>query len=106
VAAITGLRREFQFLHGKRAALIRRFHDETCVFVSESFARRHRLRENDLLELMTPEGPRSFPVAAIFYDYVTDQGIVYMSAENFVRIWHDDRIHSVAVYLKSGRRAG
>ncbi|MFZ1219901.1 MAG: FtsX-like permease family protein [Chthoniobacterales bacterium] len=106
VAAITGIRREFQFLHGDRASLVRRFHEETCVFVSESFARRHHVRENDVVELMTPDGPRSFPVAAIFYDYVTDQGIIYMSAENFVRFWRDDRIHSVAVYLKTGHRTG
>ena len=106
LAAITGIRREFQFLRGDHTSLIRRFHGEVCVFVSESFARRHRVRENDTIELMTPGGPRSFPVAAIFYDYVTDQGIIYLSEENFVRFWHDDRIHSVAVYLKSGHTAG
>jgi len=105
LAAITGIRREFQFLHGDRNLLIRRFREETCVFVSESFARRHRVRENDAIELMTPDGPHSFPVAAILYDYVTEQGIVYMSAANFARFWHDDRIRSVAVYLKTGHRA-
>lgn len=105
VAAITGIRREYQFLRGDRDALIRRFHEEPCVFVSESFARRHRVRENDAIELMTPDGPRSFPVAAVFYDYVRDQGIVYLSAANFARFWHDDRINSVAVYLKPGHRA-
>jgi putative ABC transport system permease protein len=54
---------------------------------------------------MTPDGPHSFPVVAIFYDYVRDQGIVYMSASNFSRFWHDDRIQNVAVYLKTGHRA-
>jgi putative ABC transport system permease protein len=73
--------------------------------VSESFARRHRVRQNDTLELMTPDGPRAFPIAAVFYDYTRDQGIVYMSAENFSRFWRDDRIHSVALYLKEGHRA-
>jgi putative ABC transport system permease protein len=105
VAVISGARRKFEFLHGDRAALMRRFHDEPCVFVSESFARRHRVRENNVLELVTPDGPRSFPVAAIFYDYTRDQGIVYLSTQNFARFWHDDRFHSVAVYLKKDRRA-
>jgi putative ABC transport system permease protein len=105
LAAISGVRREFQFLHGDHSALIRRFRDEPCVLVSESFARRHRLRENDTIELVTPDGPRSFPVVGIFYDYVRDQGIVYMSAANFARFWHDDRIHSVAIYLKQGHQA-
>jgi putative ABC transport system permease protein len=105
LAAITGARREFQFVHGNRASLIRRFREEPCVFVSESFARRHRVRENDRIELVTPDGPRSFPVVGIFYDYVRDQGIVYMSATNFTRFWHDDRFHSVAIYLKKGHRS-
>ena len=105
VAVITGARREFQFFRGDRRDLMRRFREEPCVFVSESFARRHRLRENDALALVTPDGPRSFPVAAIFYDYTRDQGVVYMSEKNFSRFWHDDRVHSVAVYLQKGHRA-
>jgi putative ABC transport system permease protein len=104
MAIIRGERRQFQFLHGDRAELMRRFHDEPCVFVSESFARRHRLREGNTITLTTPDGPRPFPIAAVFYDYTRDQGIVYMSTENFVRFWHDDRVHSVAVYLRPNHR--
>jgi putative ABC transport system permease protein len=104
MAVIRGERRQFQFLHGDRAELMRHFHGEPCVFVSESFARRHRVREGDTIPLTTPDGPRPFPVAAVFYDYTRDQGIVYMSTENFALFWHDDRVHSVAVYLKPNRR--
>lgn len=105
MAVITGKRREFQFVHGDSAALLRRFQEEPCVFVSESFARRHRVRQNDAIELTTPEGPRSFPVAAVFYDYTRDQGVIYISAANFKRFWHDDRITSVALYLKKDHPA-
>ena len=105
VAVIRGERRQFQFLRGNRTDLMRRFHAEPCVFVSESFARRRRVREGDTIALTTPEGPRPFPIAAVFYDYTRDQGIVYMSTENFVRVWHDDRVHSVAVYVRPDRRA-
>ena len=105
VAVISGARRQFKFVHGDNAALMRRFHEEACVFASESFLRRHHLRETDAIELTTPEGPRSFPIAGVFYDYTRDQGIVYLSAKNFARFWHDDRIHSVALYLKENRSA-
>jgi putative ABC transport system permease protein len=104
MAVIRGERRQFQFLHGDRAELMRRFHSEPCVFVSESFTRRHRVREGDTLALTTPDGPRSFPIVAVFYDYTRDQGIVYMSTENFARFWHDDRVHSVAIYLRPNHR--
>ncbi len=98
-----GARRRFQFLRGDRTDLMRRFREEPCVFASESFARRHHLREGDTIELTTPDGPRTFSVAALFYDYSSDQGYVYLSAKNFARFWHDDRINSVAVYLKKSR---
>jgi putative ABC transport system permease protein len=106
VAVIRGSdRRHFQFLRGEHSELMRRFRDEPCVFISESFAHRHPLTEADGIELMTPDGPRWFPVAAVFYDYTRDQGIVYLSAKNFARFWRDDRIHSVALYLKENSQA-
>ena len=106
VAVIRGERRRFQFLNGGDGrARMRRFHEEPCVLISESFARRNQLREGDVMQLTTPEGPRPFAVAGVFYDYTRDQGIVYLSAKNFVRFWNDDRVHSVAVYLKENRAA-
>src|SRR5688572_13082375 len=104
VAVIPGERRKFQFLNGGDArARLRRFRNESCVLISESFGRRHQLREGDVMELTTPNGPRTFPIAGVFYDYTRDQGIVYMSAKSFVSFWRDDRVHSVAVYLKENR---
>ena len=47
----------------------------------------------------------AFAVAALFYDYTSDQGYVYLSAKNFARFWHDDRINSVAIYLKRNHSA-
>ena len=106
VAVIQGERRVFQFLNGGDAgARMRRFHNEACVLISESFARRNQLRDGDILQLTTPDGPRPFCVAGVFYDYTRDQGIVYLSAKNFVHFWRDDRVHSVAVYLKEDRPA-
>jgi putative ABC transport system permease protein len=100
VAVIRGERRVFQFLRGNRTELMRRFHAEPYVFVSESFARRQHVREGDTIALTTPDGPRPFPIAAVFYDYTRDEGIVYLSTENFARFWRDDRVNSVAIYLK------
>jgi putative ABC transport system permease protein len=106
VAVIRGERRQFQFLNGGDVGVrLRRFQNEPCVLISESFARRNQLREGGVMQLTTPDGPRPFPIAGVFYDYTRDQGIVYMSAKNFVSLWRDDRVHSVAVYLKESRAA-
>jgi putative ABC transport system permease protein len=106
VAVVRGIgQRHFQFVRGDASAILRRFREESCVLVSESFARRHHLRDGDPIKLTTPEGPREFPVAGIFYDYTRDRGIVYMSARTFAAFWHDDRVNSVAVYLKKNGSA-
>ena len=44
-------------------------------------------------------GLQQFIIAGVFYDYASDQGVVFMSEKNFVRHWKDDRINSLAVYL-------
>jgi putative ABC transport system permease protein len=103
LAIITGARRRnLPFLHGDNDEIIRQFYEEDCVLVSESFARRFHLAENESLKLSTPEGPKAFRIAGIFYDYARDQGIVFLSAKNFIHYWQDDRVNSVALYLKRG----
>ena len=106
VAVVRGSeRRRLQFVRGDSAAIMRRFYSETCVLVSESFARRHRVRDGESLELPTPAGVQGFPIAGTFYDYTRDQGIVYLSRDHFVRLWNDDRVNSLAVYLRENASA-
>ncbi|MGI8820648.1 MAG: ABC transporter permease [Chthoniobacterales bacterium] len=106
VAVVRGAdQRRLRFLRGDGIAIMRRFYDEPCVLVSESFTRRHHVREGEMLELTTPEGPRRFPIAGTFYDYTRDQGVVFMSTKTFQPIWHDDRVNSLAVYLQPGASA-
>ena len=102
VAVVRGSdRRRLYFVRGESRAIMQRFYHEQCVLVSESFARRHHVRDGDELPLTTPEGVRRFPIAGTFYDYTRDQGVVYMSAKTFVAIWKDERVNSLAVYLQN-----
>ncbi|MEO6971356.1 MAG: FtsX-like permease family protein [Chthoniobacterales bacterium] len=106
VAVITGRnRRNLRFLHGNNDDIIPRFYREQCVLVSESFARRFHVAEGETLRLPTPEGEKDFPIAGIFYDYTSDRGTVFLSEKNFQRFWHDDRVNSVALYLKPNAKA-
>ena len=95
-----GNRRNLRFLRGDNDAIIDRFYHARCVLVSESFARRFEVKEGDLLALPAPAGVEKFPVAGIFYDYTRDQGTVFLSRANFQKIWHDDRVNSLGLYLK------
>ncbi len=103
VAVVRGSnRRTLRFLQGRDDQIMPRFYGEQCVLVSESFARRFRVKTGDVMQLPTPAGSQAFPIAGVFYNYTTDQGLVFLSEKNFVRLWHDDRVNSVAVYLKPG----
>ena len=103
IAVITGeRRRNLRFLRGDNDEIIRRFYEEECVLVSESFARRFQVSEKGTLALPSPDGVKKFSIAGVFYDYTRDQGTVFLSAKNFARYWHDDRVNSVALYLKPG----
>ena len=106
IAVIRGVpQRQLQFVRGDAAAMMQRFRSEQCALVSESFTRRHHVRDGDVLDLPTPSGRQPFPIAGTFYDYTRDQGVVYLSERNFLRFWNDNRVNSVAVYLKAGASA-
>ena len=99
-------RRTLRFLEGESDEIMPRFYGEQCVLVSESFARRFHVAAGDVMQLPTPEGTAAFPVAGVFFNYTNDQGLVFVSEKTFVRLWHDDRVNSVAVYLKPGAAPG
>ena len=74
-----------------------------AVLVSEPFAFRHQLPPRGaVVELLTDRGPRSFPVAGVFYDYATEEGLVLVSRNVYEELWDDRAISSLAVYVGTG----
>ena len=73
-----------------------------AAVVSESFALRHRKAVGDRLVLNTDRGRRDFRVAAVYYDYSSDQGIVVLDRSTFRKYYGDRPPRSLAVYLKEG----
>ena len=52
--------------------------------------------------LNTDLGRRAFRVAAVYYDYSSDQGIVVLDRSIFLKYYGDRPLRSLAVYLKEG----
>ncbi len=73
-----------------------------AVAVTESFARKWKVRAGQPLTLITPAGPRTFPIAGIYADYSRDQGTVLMARPTFDRHWAQPGVNSLAVYLREG----
>jgi putative ABC transport system permease protein len=93
----------YRFSEGDPQATWQRVH-AGAVLVSEPFAFRHRLpARGGSVTLQTDRGPASFPVAGVYYDYATEQGVVLMAREVYERHWDDRGRTSVAAYLEPGR---
>ena len=88
------------YVGGNAARKQAAFHQPQSVLVSEPFAHRYHVREGDTLPIPTPDGVVPFHVAGVYYDYARDAGIIAVTRQNFERYWHDDRVASVAIYLK------
>jgi putative ABC transport system permease protein len=84
------------------SAAIRSAIGTDAVLVSEAFAIKGRLHTGDTVSLETPHGIRPFRVAAVYYDYTTDRGVVAMDRATFTRHYGDLRPTSLSVYLAPG----
>jgi putative ABC transport system permease protein len=72
-----------------------------AVLVSEPFMRRADLpRSGGQVTLDTDQGPHTFPVVGIFYDYASSQGTVVMSLDTYRRWWQDDALTALALRLR------
>jgi putative ABC transport system permease protein len=73
-----------------------------ALVMSESFAFRYGKRRGDTITLLTPSGPREFTVAALYYDYTSDRGVLIMDHGTFRRRFGDLPPTGMTVYLKPG----
>ena len=85
-----------------RAAL-REAIGKDAVVSSESFALKAGKRAGDIVRLQTPHGPADFRLAAVYFDYTTDRGVVVMDRGTFTRHFGEQRPTSLTVYLRPGK---
>lgn len=90
---------------GDGADALRRARGTDAVVVSEAFATRFGTRPGDTLTLQTPRGPRGYTVAAVYYDYAADRGVIVMDRPVFARDFGDLAPSGVAAYLRDGADA-
>jgi putative ABC transport system permease protein len=76
--------------------------DAGAVLISEPLANRRGLAPGELLTLATPRGERAFPVAAVFRDYASEHGRVFMPLTLYRETWSDERIDSLALFAADG----
>ncbi len=72
------------------------------VIVSDNFARLQRRSIGDRVELATPGGLLSLPIAGIITDWSDQQGSVFLDRAVYERYWQDETINVVRVYVSKG----
>lgn len=81
---------------------LRRAIGQDAVIVSEPFSKRYGKRDGDTVTVTTPQGPRDFRVAAVYYDYSNDRGVVIMDAGTFRQYFGELPPTGVALFLREG----
>jgi len=52
--------------------------------------------------LPTTGGPRAFPVLAVFYDYSSDPGSIFIDNDLYLTLWDDPSVSAVGLILEPG----
>ncbi|HEX2980630.1 MAG TPA: FtsX-like permease family protein [Anaerolineaceae bacterium] len=72
------------------------------ILVTEPLANRLGLRVGSPLTLYTPDGARDFPVAGIYYDYSSSEGLLMMAMDVYRSIWKDEQVTAIGLRLEDG----
>jgi len=75
--------------------------DPQKVMVSEAFARQHAKQVGDRFKLATPDREKTIIVAAVYEDFTTDRGLIFMDSKIYQALWRDTEANSLALYFTS-----
>ncbi|MEM6252748.1 MAG: FtsX-like permease family protein [Cyanobacteria bacterium P01_D01_bin.156] len=56
----------------------------------------------ETVTLKSPQGPMTFPVVAVFYDYSSDRGTILLDNDLYLEAWQDNSIASLGLFVKPG----
>jgi putative ABC transport system permease protein len=76
--------------------------DAGDIIVSEPLAWHQQVKKGDSLTLSTASGPREFRIAGVYREYGNDRGTVLMSRDVYRRLWQDDAVTAMGLYLRPG----
>ena len=71
------------------------------VIISEPYAYKNQLAVNDKLALSNGDRSVEFPIAGIYYDYSSDQGVVTMHRETYLKHFNDSTVTTAAVFASA-----
>jgi putative ABC transport system permease protein len=76
--------------------------DQGQLLVSEPLAYRLGLAPGDLLRLPTARGDRDFTIAAVFRDFASEHGRMFLDRQAYGRYWPDEAVDTLALFSDQG----
>lgn len=92
----------FDFESGGGGEAFRSFRQEGAVLVSEPFAYRRGLAVGDTVAIPGARGTGRYPIAGVFHDYASDQGVVMMARTAYDEAFDDPGVTSLGLFLDEG----
>lgn len=93
----------FLLMGGNENKIMQRLIQGNGVIVSEVYATRRGLRKGDRLALVFGGIRHTWEVLAIYRDYRTGRGVVYIDLRTFQEVYKDQRVGGVNLFLKPGK---
>ena len=81
-----------------------KFHNDNAALISESFAARLGLNLNDVILLNTQQGFIKFTIAAVYYDYSSEHGVIALHANSWNKYNSTVNFRSIALYLHNNEQ--
>ena len=94
--------RTLPMAQGDGSRALREMGEGKGAIVSESFQTRFGKQVNDMIELVTPSGPVTFKVLAIYIDYSSDIGSVLIDRALYKKYWRDELVDAFDLWLEPG----
>lgn len=92
----------FRFEAGTSDEIWPAFERGQAVIVSEPLAYQRGLRAGERVVLSTPGGPLDLEVAGVFYDYSSEQGVLFIARSLYREAWSDDDVTAVSLHATPG----
>lgn len=98
-------RETFKLSKGNNDNVWDNFENKDHIMVTETYAYKNNVTIGDTIELPTDRGIKKFPIAAVYYEYSSDMGLIFISQNTYFKYFDDRMLSGIAVFLKDGINA-
>ncbi len=92
----------FAFKFGNPSEIWPSYTAGESAIVSEPYATRTGATVGSTLHFDTPQGPRSWPIIGVYFDYASELGAVTISRGAYIRAWGDTSVTAISVRAAPG----